>query len=901
VNNRDYAWLFDTEAFKQALQTTDNPLPIYKEALNNTRERLEAAFDEGRSIEQLILGRAWLVDQVLQQAWQQHMPAPFNEEIALIAVGGYGRGELHPASDIDLLILLAGPECDTQREALGGFITFLWDIGLEVGHSVRSMNECLAIAKEDVSVITNLIETRLISGNAALFQQLRNATDADQLWPSRDFFSAKLDEQFQRHQRFHDTAYNLEPNVKDGPGGLRDIQMIGWVTKRHFGAENLHELVTHNFLTEEEYQRLIECQNFLWRVRFALHTQVKRKEERLLFDYQTTIADKFNFEDETADKDKQATDTWSRAADGHRLGVELFMKKYYRTIMELRSLNDILLQSYQEAILHKDDSAQATALNRRFQVHKGFIETVDDKVFERHPYALLEIFLLLQQHPEIKGIRAATSRLMRLHAQLIDDNFRQDIRCKSLFMEILKQPRGITYAVRNLTRYGIMAGYIPAFSKIIGQMQYDLYHAYTVDQHTLFVVRNLRRFSIDNFADEFPLCSEIIKQIPKPELLYLAGLFHDIAKGRGGDHSILGAEDVRTFGQQHGLSKYDTELVAWLVESHLLMSAVAQHKDISDPEVVNSFASQVGDFHRLDYLYLLTVADMRATNPKLWNGWKDSLLVSLYKQTKRALARGLENPMDREDRIRETKVSAGKQLQTKGADKTAVNQLWQSLSDDYFLRYHVDEIIWHTQELINHPDQKTLVATRTTELQGVSQFFIYAPRRTDLFARITATLEQQHLNIVEARIVSNENHYALDTYSVLEKDGTPIDHSQRLTEIKETLHQKLAAKSAIEPRRRDASRQVRHFSIDTEISFTNDLVNNRTIMEVISTDCPGLLARIASALVQFKVEIQNAKISTFGAQAEDVFFLTDHVHQPVRDAQLLQKLKQAIVNELDED
>ncbi|MDH5301751.1 MAG: [protein-PII] uridylyltransferase [Gammaproteobacteria bacterium] len=895
----DYAWLFDFNAFRETLTQGKNPLPLYKNALKTSRDTLRCEFEAGRPIEQLIWGRAWLVDGLLQLAWPSFISAQDQANTALIAVGGYGRGELHPASDIDFMILFQ-EENPALLEAAGHFVTFLWDIGLEVGHSVRSLAECVDIANQDITVVTNLTESRLIAGSEKIFRHLRIIIDPKYIWPSRRFFEAKWQEQIERHQRFHDTAYNLEPNIKEGPGGLRDIQMIGWVTKRHFDAQNLHDLVVHQFLTEDEYQRLIQAQNFLWRVRFALHMLAGRKEERLLFDYQPQLAKLLHFEDETAQSDHQTSDIWNRAADGHRLGVELFMKKYYRTIMELRSLNEILLQLYQEVLLHKDDSEIPQSLNRRFQVHKGFIEVVNDQVFQRYPFALFEIFLLMQQHPEIIGIRAATSRLLRSCALRINTNFRQDIRCRTLFIEILKQEFGITSALRNLARYNILDNYIPAFANILGLMQYDLYHVYTVDQHTLFVLRNLRRFFKQKCAHEFPLASKVASSIPKPELLYLAGLFHDIAKGRGGDHSTLGAADAQQFCQDHGLSKYDAELVAWLVQNHLLMSAVAQHRDISDPAIVNDFANCVGDFSRLDYLYLLTVADMRGTNPKLWNSWKDSLLIELYQQTRRALARGLENPIDRDDRIRESQSAARKQLQQQHINTDAIERLWQTVNSDYFLRYNVDEIVWHAtllqhDETQNHP----LIATRTMGDNGVSQVFIYAPCSTDLFARVTITLHQLRLSTLEARIVTSNRGYSLDSYSVLDESGEPINDPQRLADLEKSLETNLRADHLPLRPRRVTNRQIKNFPVPTEVSFTSDPANNRTIMEVISNDRPGLLASIAQVLARLNIQLQNAKISTFGAQAEDVFFITNDELKALDDEKLLQQLKQAIIDVLD--
>src|SRR5690606_33098080 len=576
----------------------------------------------------------------------------------------------------------------------------------------------------DITIATSLMESRLLAGPPALYAHMREATGPTRVWPSRAFFEAKWQEQQARHLKYHDTAYNLEPNIKEGPGGLRDIHMIGWVAKRHFGADTLHDLVEHAFLTDDEYQELIEGQTFLWNVRFALHHLAGRREDRLLLDYQIALARQFGHHDENPN-----------------VAVEQFMQRYYRMVMDLSRLNEMLLQHFQEAILYADEDIPPVLINKRFQARKGFIEVTHRNVFKRYPFALLEVFLLIQQHPELKGVRASTIRLIRQYRHLIDDRFRADIRCRSLFMEILRQPRGITHEFRRMHRYGVLELYLVPFGRITGRMQYDLFHAYTVDSHTLFVLRNLRRFALDKHADELPLCNAIMAKLPKPELLYIAGLFHDIGKGRGGDHSELGALDAEAFCRDHGLSAYDTRLVSWLVRNHLLMSMTAQRMDISDPEVINRFAQQVGDSTHLDYLYLLTVADIRATNPALWNSWRDSLLAELYTATTRALRRGLGNPLEKDEQIREAQEAARRQLTAKNLHHMPVRKLWRSFPDDYFLRYTADEIVWHTEAIAQRaPDELPLILVDPHSPRGGTDVFVYAEDRDNTFAVIVATL-----------------------------------------------------------------------------------------------------------------------------------------------------------------
>ncbi len=833
----------------------------YREALDAARSSLAGKLRDGEAASDLVRQSAEFIDSVLVKAWSAHK-LPSDEALALVAVGGYGRGELHPGSDIDLLILV-----DKRRDfasRIQAFITFLWDVGLEVGQSVRSVKDCVRESKKDITVATNLMEARLIVGDAGLFERMRRATGSDKLWSSREFFEAKRTEQRGRHHKFHDTAYNLEPNVKEGPGGLRDIQMIGWVAKRHFGAETLNELVTHEFLTESEFASLAQGQEFLWRVRFALHILTGRREDRLLFDYQRTLAEEFGYSD-----------------DDVNLAVEKFMKRYYRTIMELSRLNEMLLELFQEAILHAHAPRTITAINRRFQSVNGFVEVTDDNVFKRNPFALLEVFLIVQQRDELKGVRASTIRLIRDHRHLIDDNYRADIRARSLFMEILKQPNRITRELRRMHRYGVLEEYLPVFGAVVGQMQYDLFHTYTVDEHSLMVVQNIRAFASQERPQAMPRCAEIFARLPKTHLLYIAGLFHDIAKGRGGDHSQLGMTLAMDFCLEHGLGQYDARLVAWLVRHHLTMSLTAQRRDITDPDVIKDFAETVGDQNHLDYLLLLTVADVRGTNPALWNDWKATLLGDLYESTTQALRRGLENPIHRAELIAETQREARRLLDEANGISDLAARLWASLGDDYFLRYTADEIAWHTRAIVTaEAEQLPLALVR--QGRGGTEVFVYAADQEFLFAASTSVLGRLGLNIVDARIFTADNGMTLDSYVVFELNGKTVSGVAREREISESLRAALAdPASARRDNRRLTKRQLRHFETPTRVRFNDDPSNARTVMEIIAGDRPGLLSAIGWALADSKVRLQNAKIATFGERAEDVFFVTDAGNRPL--------------------
>ena len=874
-----FAHWFDLTLLDSADQAGE-PHAVARQFLQHVRQVLAERFDAGTDIIALIHARSWAVDQVLIRCWQRQL-GDFNG--ALVAVGGYGRHELMPGSDVDIMVLLATTEDQATGAKLEAFLTKLWDIGLEVGHSVRTLQECHDEARDDVTVATNLMEARLLCGSAALFRTMREQTGPEQVWPSAEFFAAKLREQEERYTRFDDAAYNLEPNVKEGPGGLRDGQTIAWVFKRHFGSDRLKDLIARGFITDAEYQRLMDSQRFLWRVRFGLHHITGRREDRLLFDHQRTLATLFGYRDQQ-----------------HRLAVEWFMKDYYRAILQLSRLNELLLQLFQEAILYADDSEPPVIINRRFQSHKGFLEVTYPKVFEHYPFAMLELFLLMQQNPQLKGVRAATIRLVYQYRHLIDDDFRDDIRCRSLFMEIFRQPRGLTHELRRMNRYGVLAAYYPMFDLIVGQMQHDLFHAYTVDEHTIFVVRNLRRFVVESYAHEFPLCSRIAQGIPKLELLYLAGFFHDIAKGRGGNHAELGAADAREFLARHGLSDFDCNLVAWLVEHHLLMSQTAQRRDISDPEVIHDFAHQVGDRTRLNYLYLLTVADVRATNPTLWNTWKDALFKELYQATERALRRGLENPLHREELISDIKSAALARLTEKSVDAARLEALWRDFPEDYFLRHKVDEVMWHAETILapGHSDGVRVDLQPRSE-RGGSALLIYTPVIDRLFSRTTGLLDQLGLNVTEARIITTARGYAIDTYQLLDASGEPLMDRYQIQELLTLMNRELQSPdSAGQPVSRPAPRRFRHFKVNTRVNFHYDEASHRTLVELFTTDYPGLLSRVGRVFFANGVDLQNAKIATFGAQAEDIFFVTDRRGTPLSEAQQ-EQLRQALIEALD--
>ena len=876
------ALCFNPETLAHELAAASQPAAWLRQRLRESDDRFQQLFLDGVPASDLVPARARLMDQALLQVWQRFFPTATTELLALVAVGGYGRGELHPGSDVDILILLDTSALDFHRTDLEQFLTFLWDAGLDVGHSVRTVEECVHEGAADITVATSLMESRRLAGSTQLFEQMRAVTGPDRIWPDADFFEAKQQERLNRCRKQDATAFNLEPNIKEGPGGLRDLHLIGWVAKRHFGASTLWELVHHGFLTASEYDALIIHRNWLWQIRFALHALTGRREDQLLFDHQRQVAQQLGYRDQA-----------------HTLAVEQFMQHYYRTVNALGQLTEMLLQLFEEAILLAHEPDQPVAINRRFQAQRGYVEVIRDDVFLRQPFALLEIFLLLQQHPELKGLRASTIRLIREQLPRLHAKFRHGARSRRLFLKILCQPRSVTQQLRMMNSYGVLSAYLPEFALIVGRMQYDLFHVYTVDQHTLFVVRNLRRFTLAAYAAETPRCHAIMQGL-RPELLYIAGLYHDIAKGRGGDHSVLGAKDAEQFCDRHGLGPFDTRLVAWLVRHHLTLSVTSQKKDIHDPAVIHDFAGLMGDQMHLDYLYLLTVADIRATNPKLWNTWRDSLLWQLYQATRQALRRGLEHPIHRDQRIREVQQQARQQLGTR-LDPAQIEPIWERFGDDYFLRHTADEVVWHTRAILKHAqDERPLVMARDDPQRGGLDIFIHTLDQDNLFALITSRLDQLRLTVLDARILTAHNGYALDSFTVLEDSGAPVREPERIKEITGTLYRVLNQPNAepVPPSRR-ISRIQRAFRMPTCATFHEDAMNNRTVVELVSWDRPGLLCRVGQAFMQCGVQLHNAKIATLGERVEDVFFVTDRDNRPLNDPAQYEALRTALVAHLD--
>jgi [protein-PII] uridylyltransferase len=835
---------------RPATSPAQSTVSQYKRLLAEGRARLREAYLVDPAPGRLLRQHSALVDQVLRSFWSETTMPP---QLALLAVGGYGREQLFPFSDVDVLVLLPAEMSDEAREKVSELVGRLWDIGLEIGHSARSVDQCVTEASQDVTVQTNLLEGRFISGNRALARQFFTAIKLA-LGPSA-FFEAKLLEQQQRHQRYNDTAYNLEPNVKESPGGLRDLINILWVSAANAMGRSWVELARHQIITLDEARHLARHERALQDLRIRLHYQAGRREDRLVFDLQSPLAQQFGLQDTPA---KRAS--------------EQLMQGYYRTARAVTQLNEILLQNLRVSIFPPQDSTPI-ALNPRFLARNELLEAVDEALYEREPGAMLETFRLLQAHPELKGIGAGTLRALWRCAKHIDAPFRRDPANRALFLDIFRSGTGLTHALRRMNRYDVLGRYLPPFGRIVGQMQHDLFHVYTVDEHILMVVRNLRRFAVPEMSHEYPLCSRLMSEFNPPEVLYFAGLFHDIAKGRGGDHSMLGMRDAQRFCQNHRVSAEDTELIVWLVQHHLTMSSIAQKRDLSDASVIADFARLVGEERRLIALYLLTVADIRGTSPKVWNAWKGKLLEDLFWSTRRFLS-GDTNPAG--SRLQNRQSLALEKLRLYALPEGVHEQLWSKLDTSYFLRHDAREIAWHTRLLHARVDSATpVVRARLSPIGEGVQVMIYAPDRGSLFAQICSFFERIGFSIVEAKIYTTLHGYALDTFQAMDPAKATTHYRDVIAYIEHELAEQLQRAGPLPPPVTGRiSRRVRSFPITPEVSLRPDEKGSSWYLSFIAGDRPGLLSSVARVLVEYRINVQTAKINTLGERAEDSFVVT---------------------------
>jgi [protein-PII] uridylyltransferase len=858
-------------ATQVAAPVTESRLAYWRAYLREHRDAQRNRFLAMPDTPLLLREHARLVDRVIRGIWDDcAMP----EGLAALAVGGYGRGQLYPHSDVDVLVLLADAIAPPAA-AIERFFAALWDIGIELSHAVRTVDECMEEMKADVTIQTSLLENRFLCGARRLLRQFRRRY-AEQM-DIRVFYDAKALEQQQRHLKYQDAIYNLEPNVKESPGGLRDLASVLWIARAAGFGHTWRELARNDLMTIAEARAVSRQERFIGAMRVRLHYLLGRREDRLVFDAQNALAQQLNLVDTRA---KRAS--------------EQLMQRYYRAAKLVRQVNTVLLQNLHARIYPA--AVEPVPIDANFQQVDELLDIRDDDLFVTQPGAMLDAFLTLQRHRELKGMTARTLRALWRDRHLIDGAFRRDAANRERFAAMFRAERGLLHELRRMNLYGILGQYLPVFGRIVGQMQHDLFHVYTVDEHILMVIRNLRRFTEAQHAHEYPLCSRLIADFERREVLYMAGLFHDIAKGRGGDHSALGARDARRFCRDHGLAHDDSELVAWLVADHLVMSSTAQKQDLSDPGVIAAFARKMGTERRLTALYLLTVADIRGTSPKVWNAWKGKLLEDLFHATRSVLA-GATPTRTVLDSIEARRLEAHRLLRLYAVPDDAEQKLWKFLDTPYFQRHTADEIAWHARHLYWRVERTEPVVKARLARDGAGmQVLVYLPDQKELFARLCGFFGRMGLSILEAKIHTTRSGYALDTFAVHDPAQPGTAYRDTLQMVEFELAQLLAEQPPLRaPGEGRISRQLKHFPLTPEVQIFPDDKGTHYILEVVAGDRPGLLARIAYTLAKANINVVSAKINTLGDRAEDVFLIDG---ARLHDEQALLRLETALYEQL---
>ena len=805
------------------------------------------ALDSNVHIDAALRAHALAVDDVLIQQWHRHQL--HKEPLTLLAVGGYGRFELFPHSDVDILLLHDGADVASMA-GIEAFLSEAWDLGFEVGHSVRSVEDCIAQAEADITVATSILERRVIVGAWG------NAQKLDQRWQQTfdvdHFVKAKRFEQQQRYVRFEDTAYNLEPNVKESPGGLRDIQMVLWLARAITGASSLEALVAQGHINRHECDGLSEAYRQIKFLRARLHLLAHRREDRLVFELQNSLAETLGI----------------TAAAGLRAS-EVLMKRYYQSARQLRLFNDILIDA-----LTSDRSARQTPIvGTPFSACDGKLDLAT-RGSNLSALETLQTFQMLHRDRTYQGFTPELRRAILRAVDALPDGAFGTEECRALCLDFLRSGHGVYHALKAMSELGVLGELVPPWARIVGQMQHDLFHVYTVDQHILMVLRNMRRFADPVHSHEYPLCSQLMQEFPEREVLYLACVFHDIAKGRGGDHSQLGMIDAREYCSLIGLPPEHVEFVAWLVEHHLKMSAFAQKRDIADPNVVREFAQLVGNEKHLLALYLLTVADIRGTSPKVWNNWKARLLEQLFRSTRWHFNATGESSVF--DVLADRLVEARRLLALYAVDVERAEKFWRTLDSVYLQRHSADEIAWHARNLFFRVDtEKPVVRTRLMPSGEGLQIMVYVKDRAELFARIMNVFARLHFSVLDARVHTSKSGYALDTFTVVNPGSISVAYRDVTQLVEHSLIEVLSEDKAL-PKTLlgKPTRQQRHFPITPVIEITGDEEGQRFVLEIVAADRTGLLARIAEVLSKRGISIQTARVNTLGARAEDVFVVS---------------------------
>ncbi|HHF3482804.1 TPA: bifunctional uridylyltransferase/uridylyl-removing protein GlnD [Haemophilus influenzae] len=841
--------------------------PLTPSAVKIERENLKQFELENfsrYSIFELIENRCDFYDALLIQLWQE---IELSEQlgIALIAVGGYGRREMFPLSDLDFLILVEQTPSPEIEEKITQFIQFLWDCGFEVGNSVRTLEQCESEGKQDITIATNLLEARFLAGNRPHFDALNELVKRADFWSKEDFFNAKVQEQIERYQRYHNTAYNLEPDIKYSPGGLRDLHLLYWVALRHSGALTLEAILQSGFIYPQEYQQLQESRAFLFKVRFALHLILKRYDNRLLFDRQIKVSELLGFRGEG------------------NPAVEKMMKCFFQALHRISLISNLLIQHYRENELPSNQDTVIDQLDDDFQLINQCLCLRNSFVFQEKPARILDLFFYLTQY-EHANIHSDTLRQLQISLDQLSQKLCEIPAAREKFLRLFNQPNAIKRAFMPMHQYGVLTAYLPQWQAIEGLMQFDLFHIYTVDEHTLRVMLKLESFLSQESAQEHPIAHRIFSQLSDRTLLYIAALFHDIAKGRGGDHAELGAVDIADFAQLHGLDRREIDTLAWLVKSHLLMSITAQRRDIHDPEVVMNFAEAVQNQVRLDYLTCLTVADICATNGNLWNSWKRSLFASLYEFTGRQFSQGMKELLDYSEKSAENRKLAQQILMRDYSDITqiSIEQLWARCPEDYFVRNTPKQIAWHTSLLVDFVEALLVKISNRFSLGG-TEVFIYCQDQPHLFNKVVSTIGAKKFSIHDAQIITTQDGYVFDSFIITELNGELVEFDRR-RELEQALtlalqSEKLPALSIV------PNRQLQHFTVQTDVRFLQENKKEHTQMELVALDKAGLLAQVSQIFTELNLNLLNAKITTVGEKAEDFFILTNQFGQALDSQQ----------------
>ena len=834
---------------------------------------LAGRFDAGEDVDRLLAERVNAVDALVRQAWARCIPA--DAPLALFAVGGYGRGELFPWSDIDLMALATEGSQADHADELARLFALLWDAGLPVGHAVRSAAECTRVAAGDITVQTSLQEARPLLASLDEVRLLNDAISPARTWPPAEYYAAKLEEQRQRHARFGDTADNLEPNIKEGPGGLRDVQTLRWLAQRVPGVHGMEQLIPLGLLGVDEHATLERERRALSRLRFGLHLVAGKAEERLRFDHQKTLAARLDHVEE---------------ADNAL--VEKMMQGFYRSAAVVLRISERLVQRFEE---HLEGEGEERPLEGEFVTRRGYLAASDEVWPGGDMGRVFDLFAAWAANPQVRGLHSQTERALAESLHALPQWHDAEPALRARFMDLMRGPEPVR-ALERMSRLGVLGAWIPEYAQVTGRMQFDLFHVYTVDQHTLAVLRNIAGFASEDPDPRFDAAHEVWPNLRKPELLLLAGLFHDIAKGRGGDHSELGAVDARGFCLGHGLGEVDASLVEWLVRRHLLMSTTAQKLDISDPQVIHAFATEVADRERLDYLYLLTCADIAGTSPRLWNAWKDRLLTDLRTATRLALRRGLENPVAAVERVAEVREHARGLLSAHGVGDDDADALFERMPEGVFLRGRPDQVAWQAEALRGTVPGDTVVKARRLAAGAQAlEVFVHSPDRDGLFTAIAITLDRMGLAIQQARALDGPHGTIFDTFQVLPTDPRFMPDAGT---IERKLATVLAGSLDVRPARRTQPRHLRHFRIVPQIAFNPTADGSQTIFSLVCTDRPGLLADVAHVLRGQRLRVHDARIATFGERVEDVFRITDERNRPLDDARC-EALEEALLATLD--